>query len=220
MLRTDESETEILLGNKQLFGIFIVVALLLGIAFTGGYMVGRGSTAKKATEPATGTAAGPAQPGASSSAAPPTGGETHSVSAEGSDTNGQPPANAPEATAKHEQPASQTQEAPLGSRKHKNLTKTQTPEDLHTAAATTTGDYTPQSGKTYLQVTAVSRDEAFGIADVLHRKGFPAHAVPSPHNAKLYRVIVGPMRDAGDLSNTRDALRKTAGFRDVFVQRY
>ena len=196
MLRTDESETEILLGNKQLFGIFIVVALLLGIAFTGGYMVGRGSAPKKATEPAAATSSAPA----------PTGGETHSVSAEGSDANSQAPA-----------PAPQTQEPPLGSRKHKALTRTQPPEDLHTAAAE---DYTPQTGKTYLQVAAVSRDEAFGIADVLRHKGFRAHAVASPHNAKLYRVIVGPMRDAGDLSNTRDSLRTTAGFRDVFVQRY
>lgn len=198
MLRTDESETEILLGNKQLFGIFIVVALLLGIAFTGGYMVGRGSAQKKAAE----TPAGPAQPAATNSA--PTGGETHSVSAEGSDT-----------AAKQEAPPPPAQEAPLGSRKHKALTQTQPPEDLHT-----TGDYTPQAGKTYLQVAAVSREEALGIADVLRHKGFRAHAVPSPHNAKLYRVIVGPMRDAGDLSNTRDSLRTTAGFRDVFVQRY
>ncbi|HZQ52873.1 MAG TPA: SPOR domain-containing protein [Bryobacteraceae bacterium] len=204
MLRTDESETEILLGNKQLFGIFIVVALLLGIAFTGGYMVGRGSAPKKATE----TPAGPSQPAATNSAATPTGGETHSVPAAGSDTNSQTPV--PEA-------APQTQEPPLGSRKHKALTRTQPPEDLHTAAAE---EYTPQAGKTYLQVAAVSRDEAFGIADVLRHKGFRAHAVPSPHNAKLYRVIVGPMRDAGDLSNTRDSLRTTAGFRDVFVQRY
>jgi cell division septation protein DedD len=207
MLRTDESETEILLGNKQLFGIFIVVALLLGIAFTGGYMVGRGSAPKKTTE----TPAGPAQPAAANSAATPTGGETHSVSAEGSDANSQAPAATPEPA------AAQPQDAPLGSRKHKNSARTQPPEDLHTAGA---AEYTPQTGKTYLQVAAVSRDEAFGIADVLRRKGFRAHAVPSPHNAKLYRVIVGPMRDTGDLSNTRDSLRKTAGFRDVFVQRY
>jgi cell division septation protein DedD len=217
MLRNGESETEILLGNKQLFGIFIVVALLLGIAFTGGYMVGRGSAPKKAAE----TAASPAEPAATStSPAASTGGETHSVSAEGSDTSSPTPAGAPETSASKQEPAPQTQEAPLGSRKHKSLAKSQPPEDLHTGGASVADDYTPQAGKTYLQVAAVSRDEAFGIADVLHRKGFRAHAVPSPHNAKLYRVIVGPMRDAGDLSNTRDALRKTAGFRDVFVQRY
>jgi hypothetical protein len=215
MLRTDESETEILLGNKQLFGIFIVVALLLGIAFTGGYMVGRGSASKKAPD----TATGPAAPAASSSSATPTGGETHSVSAEGSDA-GSSPAPAPEASTKHEETTPQAQEPPLGSRKHKALARSQPPEDLHTAGAPATSDYTPQAGKTYLQVAAVSRDEAFGIADVLRRKGFRAHAVPSPHNAKVYRVIVGPMRDAGDLSTTRDALRTTAGFRDVFVQRY
>jgi cell division septation protein DedD len=68
-------------------------------------------------------------------------------------------------------------------------------------------------------VVALSRSEAEGLADVLHKKGFRAHAVPKPGNASVYRVIVGPIRDAGDLSSTRDALRKT-GFREVIVQRY
>ncbi len=43
MLRTSDRETEILLSNTQILGIFFVLAILLGIAFTGGYMVGRGS---------------------------------------------------------------------------------------------------------------------------------------------------------------------------------
>ncbi len=49
MLRTNERESEILLGNKQLLGIFFAVALLLGVAFYGGYMVGRNSSGKKAS---------------------------------------------------------------------------------------------------------------------------------------------------------------------------
>src|SRR3954463_8322929 len=48
MLRTSDNETEILLGNKQLLGIFFAVAILLAVAFYGGYMVGRGSASKKA----------------------------------------------------------------------------------------------------------------------------------------------------------------------------
>jgi cell division septation protein DedD len=66
----------------------------------------------------------------------------------------------------------------------------------------------------------VERDEAEAIADVLRKKGFRAHAVPKPGSNKLYRVIVGPVRDAGDLRSTRDALHNTAGFREVIVQRY
>jgi cell division protein FtsN len=65
----------------------------------------------------------------------------------------------------------------------------------------------------------VGKDEALGVANVLHSKGFRAHAVPKPGNPKVYRVLIGPLRDAGDLSTTRDALRRT-GFREVIVQKY
>jgi cell division septation protein DedD len=74
-------------------------------------------------------------------------------------------------------------------------------------------------GQQFLQVAAVARDQALGVADVLHAKGFRAHAVPKPGDPKLYRVLIGPLRDAGDLSTTRDALR-TIGFREVIVQKY
>jgi cell division protein FtsN len=57
------------------------------------------------------------------------------------------------------------------------------------------------------------------VSEVLHAKGFAAHAVPKPGNPKIYRVLIGPVRDAGDLSTTREALRQT-GFREVIVQKY
>ena len=65
----------------------------------------------------------------------------------------------------------------------------------------------------------MSRDEAEAVAEVLHKKGFQAHAVPKPGNTKIYRVIIGPIRDAADLSSTRDALMGN-GFREVILQRY
>jgi cell division septation protein DedD len=112
------------------------------------------------------------------------------------------------------------EEPPLGSRDRKNRTRTQPDSGSEPAAvAEEPGSFTPRPGQTFLQVTAVGRDEAKGIADVLEKKGFRAHAVPKPGSAKLYRVIVGPIHDAGDLSSTRDSLRKT-GFREVIVQRY
>ena len=116
MLQSADKEAEILLGNKQLLGIFFVAAALLGIAFTGGYMLGRGSGVKKATAALAST------------------------------------------------PATQTSAS---------------------GAATTSA----QGGETH----SVAADDASQPA--------------------------GPIRDAGELSSTRDALRKT-GFRDVIVQRY
>ena len=42
-------------------------------------------------------------------------------------------------------------------------------------------------------------------------------AASKPGGGKIYRVLIGPIRDTGDLSSTRDSLRKT-GFREIFVQ--
>ena len=210
----DDAETEILLGNKQLVGIFFVVAILLGAAFTGGYMLGRGASAKKpfASAPASANTTAPS---------PPTVGETHAFPADSgaaSDVSSStPPEPASKRSAKRPDNSQVSEDAPLGT-PHRKADKVRAVESQDTA--TGTGEsFTPQSGQQFLQVAAVERDEAEAVADVLHKKGFRAHAVPKPGNAKLYRVIIGPIRDAGDLSNTRDALRRT-GFREVIVQRY
>jgi cell division protein FtsN len=66
-------------------------------------------------------------------------------------------------------------------------------------------------------VAALQRTEAEKVAKILNKKGFRTHIAPKP-GTQYYRVLVGPVRDAGDLASTRDALR-TKGFREVFVQR-
>lgn len=209
MLRTSESdETEILLGNKQLVGIFFVVALLLAVAFYGGYMLGRGGSTRRTATAAVAQEETPASPSAA-------GGETHVVSggsAAAGDQNGTSDQNS-SAAAK----ARQTEE-PLGSPKHRKTASSEAP-DAEPAGATAAEGFAPQVGQQFLQVAAVSRDEAEAVADVLHKKGFRAHAVPKPGNVKIYRVIIGPIRDTGDLSSTRDALMRT-GFREVILQRY
>jgi cell division septation protein DedD len=200
MLQTSDGETEILLGTKQLVGIFFLVAILLGVAFGAGYMVGRGAAQKKPVTsiPAPNDNSNPTATNTS-------GGETRTVSP--SDT-----AVADRAT---ESSGASLEPPPLGTRKRnepkeKRATLTPIP---------TTPGFAPQSGETFLQVTAVGRDEAIGVADVLRKKGFHAHAVPVPGGSNMYRVIVGPVKDAGDLAATRDELRKT-GFGKVFVQHY
>ena len=231
MLRTDESETEILLGNKQLLGIFMVVAVLLGVSFTGGFLIGRGGMGKKGNSTvatASDTSAAPAMGG----------GQTHTLEGEttlpaaasgGADSEAASPVTRPLPDS-----PSETRKA-NGPRKHSATTQPVATESVATRAVasakppaaepeargseTVSSGYEPHAGAEYLQVAAVGRDEAEAVADVLHKKGFPAHAVPKPGNAKLYRVIIGPVKDAGELSSTRDALRKT-GFREVIVQRY
>ena len=44
MPRTEEGEFELVMGNKQLLSVFFIIAILLGAAFTAGYILGRNST--------------------------------------------------------------------------------------------------------------------------------------------------------------------------------
>lgn len=207
MLRSSESETEILLGNKQLLGIFFLVAVLIGIAFGGGYMLGRGGSGEKkvASSPLPLTKEIPATTVANS-----TGGETRTVSPSDSTA---PDSGTPDATSGEQASG----EPALGSPKH----SAPAPADASASqtAVTNSSNFAPQSGQEFLQVGALPHNDALSVADVLRKRGFQAHAVPAPTNAKLFRVIVGPLRDVSDLSSTREELRK-AGFGKVIVQKY
>jgi cell division septation protein DedD len=212
MLRTGENETEILLGNKQLLGVFFVIAILLGAAFTGGYMVGRNGSAKRAATE---------DPAASSPARNPSAIETHSIpgDAVSSDSSAGRDTDSTKAGRQKSARGSEAGSAPpLGSRRSTSA-KAAPKESASEPEPSPEEEFNPHSGQQFLQVAAVGRDEAEAIADVLHKKGFRAHAVPKPGSPKIYRVLIGPIRDTGDLSNTRDSLRRT-GFREVIVQRY
>jgi cell division septation protein DedD len=225
MSSSSENESEILLGNKQLLAIFFVVAILLGIAFTGGYMVGRGSQpggSQTGGSQAVGPQAAASQTNGSSEKAP--------VATGGVDTGGanhqgdsaietHPVGPGVDATPDEQGTENRTQQshAPLGTPKQSSGRSATTEAPRASSAAE---EYAPQSGQTFLQVTALARDDAYAVAAVLTRKGFRAHSVPMASNGKLYRVLVGPIRDTSELSSTRDALRKTAGFQDVIVRRY
>ncbi len=215
MLRSSESETEILLGNKQLLGIFFVVVVLLGVAFAGGYKVGQ-AAGKKTPVAAQGSADETASSSGTTAAS---GGETHALPAAGATGTEQSPSpsgSSSTAVVRRNESGSavpssaESGDPPLGSAKHSKQAKAKTPPATASAepASYITG-FAPQGGQTFLQVAAVSRDEAEAIADVLHKKGFRAHAVPKPGAGKIYRVLIGPVRDAGDLSSTRDQLHKT-----------
>ena len=190
-------------------------------------MVGHGSSKKSATTAAATTSTAETAAANSGGSA---GGETHSVGAEAS---GEAPANGNDNSAEgsaqetntvgpetHGKPAaagrSAKNNATAERARHGEEAASKAAEEPATTAASTS--IVPHSGQTFLQVAAVGRDEAEAVADVLHKKGFRAHAVPKPGNTKVYRVLIGPIRDTADLSATRDSL--LTGFRDVIVQRY
>ncbi len=218
MSSTSENETEILLGNRHLLAIFFVLAVLLGIAFTGGYMVGRNGSDKK---PAALSASAPDPVAATTSL------ESHVVAPGNED--GTTPADPQIRTVEPPPPVPDVVQVPVredpkkqadaAEAKEAQPTK-QAPVDKASGHGKTRDPFSgPQSGQTFLQVAAVGHTEANALADVLSKKGFHAHAVAKPGASDVYRVLIGPMRDTSDLSTTRDSLRN-AGFTKIIVQRY
>jgi cell division protein FtsN len=222
MFQDQDGEREILLGNKQLLGIFFVLAVLFAVFFTAGYMVGRNGVEKKGA--ATSASAGSSAPAADDSAGI---GETHAVAAESGASGAEPrtisdskpsgaAAGSYETTSRSAGAESVDTDRESSSSRRKRAKETQAATSRPEGPSRTA--FVPQTGQTYLQVAAVSRPEAETVAGVLSRRGFHAHVAPKP-GTKWFRVLVGPVHDAGELSTTRDALMKK-GFREVFVQRY
>jgi cell division septation protein DedD len=213
MTASADNETEILLGNKQLLAVFGVVALLLAIAFTGGYMVGRNSV-KKTDAIDTTTSAAPTTTAADAA-------HTHVVTP--ADQSAPPAADS---SATHETTASdtlatrpsRTGEPRLGERKPKHVAAPQ-PEETPETSSEASAEGAPKPGQTFVQVAALKQAPAENLAHALQSQHFPARIAPAPSGSGMYRVLVGPLKDATDLSNTRDKLRK-AGFTNVIRQTY
>ncbi|HXE12614.1 MAG TPA: SPOR domain-containing protein [Bryobacteraceae bacterium] len=206
MFQDRDGEREILLGNKQLLGIFFVLAILFGVFFIAGYMVGHSTGSKNpvdtvaAANPATfDNADGQAAAGETHAVIPdPPDGKTESTSA--SNEKPSPAATthvvaAPKTIAKGEADSNAAQ----------GLTRSE--EEQEPAA---------RGHHTYLQVAALKHSEAQTVAKILSRKGFHAQISPKA-GTSFYRVLVGPVHNAGELNATRAAL-KNKGFREVFVQ--
>src|SRR5690348_159317 len=222
MFQDRDGEKEILLGNKQLLGIFFVLVILFVVLFGAGYMVGRTSSSeKKVTETAVEAKSAPAESASAD------GGETHAVSPDPASAPGDSvsertktitPGN--DSAPAKPNPVGPTP-APLGSRPAASAAKTAdagvTRSEVEEKAESEASAAMPAGHNTYLQVAALKRGEAEKVAKILNKKGFRTHISPKA-GTQFFRVLVGPVRDAGDLASTRDALR-TKGFREVFVQR-
>lgn len=205
-----ENESEILLGNKQLLAVFAVVAFLLAIAFTGGYMLGKSSAEKK-------TAAAEAQAGGDGGTAlvPRTVTPDDAMPTPKADTTAPPEAKS--AATEEAKPDLSLRPAPPASSASANHPAEA--EDVKPPLGSKLPDGSPVAGQTFVQVAALTKAEANAMADVLRKQNFRARTAPKPGSSTIYRVLVGPTRDASEIRATSDALRKI-GFRDVIVQRY
>ena len=244
MATNEEGEFELVLGNKQLLSVFFIVVLLLFVFFAMGYMVGR-NTVPASTQIASNKApsspmvvepagsAPPVIPPATSPVAPqerpaPASAPVETKAAEPpKQTASLPPAPLPPPPAKPEtpkvvkaEPATPTP-APPKVEPPKTTAKApppkvEPPKPPPAKPPATPAPPKPGAAATYLQVSATNRKEAELMAEVLSKKGFPAITTPVP-DQPLYRVMVGPLRDAAAIAKTREGL-EAAGFKS-FIPR-
>ncbi|HWR51834.1 MAG TPA: SPOR domain-containing protein [Bryobacteraceae bacterium] len=201
MARTDDGEFEFVVGNRHLLSAVFVLMVLFGIFFSLGYFVGRSGDGTSApTQASASTGGGVRQP----QDAPAPAMETAVAPGE----------------AQVAQPAEGTQAVaaePVAGEQPLPDAGTPAPEPARPAVATG-----PQPGETFLQVAAVKHSEAKVIVDVLRAKGFSAVTAPVVINGvvsdSLYRALVGPVKDAGDLARLKSDLQ-AAGFKP-YVQKY
>ncbi|MGH9666728.1 MAG: SPOR domain-containing protein [Bryobacteraceae bacterium] len=205
MPKNDDGEFELILGNRQLLSVFFIVVILLGVFFTMGYIVGRNSG------PAAASMAQNTKPNAADSPAPP------AASQPAADATATPPP--PDAAAADAaKPSAVETHAAADAPKAEEPAKRESPAEREPVSATRA---MPQSGETYLQVAAIGKSEADLFVDVLSKKGFHALDSPVPGSAALFRVLVGPVKDASAIAKARTDLQN-AGFKgyDAIVRKY
>lgn len=208
MARNDDGEFELILGNRQLVSVFLIVVILLGVFFSMGYIVGRNSS----PPPVTANAGRPIVVDNSPHAAAPLPEEPASA----------PPAAVTPAPTPVTEPPPPVIEKPSPIEKKPDEPKRMAAKPLEPKPASS-GEVgrraevgQPPAG-TYLQVVATIRPDAEIIAESLVKKGFHAMVAPIP-DSPTHRVVVGPLKDAADVAETRTRL-EAAGFKPI-VRKY
>jgi cell division septation protein DedD len=198
MAKNGDGEFELVLGNRQLLSVFFIVVILVAVFFTMGYVVGRNST-----------------PGFAEA--------RKSDKAIVADAERKPSAVNP-----GEQPASQSNPVPPGvpdtaaaktDRAPAPPPKKVDPEKKPESQGAAPMPEEPVAGQTYVQVVAVQRAEAEIFMDVLGKKGFHAIYAPVPDKPDMFRVLVGPFKDASAIGQARTDLEQ-AGFKNTIVRKY
>ena len=230
MAMNDDGEFELVLGNKQLFSVFFIVVVLLGVCFLMGYVVGKNSAPvlnaaiapsgdreplviPAATEPpAKAKEAAPVEPPAAVTRTAPQ--AAPGKIAEKEVASAPPPKPKPEPEPVKAAPAVATPVIPAKAA----LPAFQPEKAAKTAAKQAPLGSQPIPGRVYLQLSATDRDSAEGMADLLRGKSFSAIAAQIPERPELYRVLVGPLSEA-DIAKTRANLKASSFPADEAVRR-
>ncbi len=214
MLRNEDGEFELVLGNKQLLTVFFIVVVLLGIFATMGYIVGR-STAPVAPAENKKETARPApvyDPRTQMESSQQAGAKP--APTEAADVASRKAARA-EPAPESERPAGQAK-ATLERPKEAPAAK----KEALTAAGAGPLYLEPSPGQTFLQVLAVAKADAEIAVNALRKKDLRAYIAPGPPGQdKLYRVVVGPLEGPSAVAETRSKL-KDLGFENPILRKY
>jgi len=218
LARTDEGEFELVLGNRQLISVFLIVVILLGVFFSMGYIVGRNSAPVVTADARTTTTGGgkpivvtPAGPETSAASNPPPDKSEQPAESKPAETK---PAETKPVETHPEKPAPTQSSAPPPQPKENKPSPVVPPPERAAAPSTSTGEPAPGD---YWQVLATKRPDAEIVQEALSRKGFHASIAPGPNG--LFRVLVGPLKDAASKAQTRNDL-EAAGFKNPMVRKY
>ena len=196
MPRNEGGEFELILGNRQLMSVFFIVVILLGVFFAMGYIVGRNSS------PVTGPEIATRRP------------ESKPLVETPPPPRESPAPEPPKGTASQQGPAVSPAVSPA-------VQPTARPEPAAPAPVKQSSrvdtSAQPESGKTYLQLSAIDHDKAEIMVEMLRKKSFSAIAAEIPEKPGVFRVLVGPLSDVNktraDLQNEnfpgKEALVKT-----------
>jgi cell division septation protein DedD len=197
MRNSETGEYELVMGNRQLLSGFFIVALLFGVAFAMGYIVGRNASSpslRSQGEPIHAIPPSDPQPNSALPATPAT------APSEQPRTEALPPATVPPSQ-------SPTETVPVQQAAAKSE------EPARPAQQETSTELAPG---TYWQVIAVAQAEAESVRKVLREKNFQVTLSPGTKN--LTRVIVGPYPDRESLGKAKTDL-ENAGFHPIVLRK-
>jgi cell division septation protein DedD len=222
MRNNETGEFELVIGNRQLFSAFFIVALLFAVAFSLGYILGQNSprasvagvsqqtaAAGDSDRPAPVSASAPvpvptAAPSPAPSVAPTTAPETAAAEpapAAVKKPEAKPPAHV---AAAKTAPAAAPAPAPVPAKKAASVPAPAPAPSVAPVAELPQGSF--------WQVMAIKQADAEAVVRTLKEKGFPALMTPGPNS--LMRVLVGPYRDTQAMGKAKTEL-ENSGFRPI-----
>ncbi len=199
-------EFEIVLGRRQIASVLFVATVIVALFSAVSYLAGKSISPKKITPVAPAAAVAVSVPATEVSTPAPTA-PTVSMIRASIAPSAPPPAVKPAiGAAKSAAVATSIRNAPAISAAPRSVTPTSVAPAILPEASTEAPMFAePVGGATYLQMGAVDKGAAAIFAEGLRKRGFPSFVATGP-SATMFRVLIGPLRDAAAYARTKDAL--------------